>query len=168
VPEDADAQKGNRSPGTGSPAATVLRRAGQQAVAAGRTFLDHQALERACLDEGIDHDGFFASLLALRDARLVDLHFVEPSRVTLLRLTDDGIRSHLAGAGPDVGDVCRRVVAALRDEAVSWRGGAPVDLAAAVGEPPLVVEVAMEDLRREGAVVFSRAFGGRLRVHRLS
>lgn len=49
---------------------------------------------------------------------------------------------------------------------VDWRAG-PVDLAGALGLPQLVVEVALEDLRREGRVVSSRAIGGRVWVHRL-
>lgn len=148
-------------------AATVLRRAGVQAVAAGRTFLDHDALGRACDDDGLGHEEVFAALLELEERGLVNMHFVEPSGITLLRLTDRGIRSYLADTRPDLDDVRARMLTALQDEAVRWQGGEAVDLAGALGEPPLVVEVLMEDLRQDGGVVFSKAFGGRLRVHRL-
>ena len=151
----------------GATAATVLRLAGEQALTTGRSFLDHGSLERACLAGGLAHDDVFTGLRALVAARLADMHFVPPSRVTLLRLTDGAIRRCLADARPDLADVRRRVVAALGDGSLDWKGGEPVDLAGAVAEPPLLVEVVMEDLRDEGRVVFSRATGGRLRVHRL-
>jgi hypothetical protein len=158
---------GQADDGIASDAAAVLRRAGEQAVAAGRTFLDHDALERSCGVDGLDHDEVFAALQELADTGLVNMHFVEPSRITLLRLSDRGIRSYLTDVRPDLDDVRARMLAALRDETVPWQDGRAVDLAGALGEPPLVVEVLMEDLRRDGGVVFSKAFGGRLRVHRL-
>ncbi|HET7489217.1 MAG TPA: hypothetical protein VFJ85_14900 [Acidimicrobiales bacterium] len=146
----------------------VLRRAGEQAVAAGHAFLDHEALERACAADGLGHERVFAALRALDTARLVDVRFVAPSRVTLLRLTDRGVRVALDGTGHDLVDVRRRLVRALTDGEVDWRAGATVDLRAALGVPALVSEVALEDLRKEGRVVFSRAIGGGVRIHRLS
>lgn len=113
------------------------------------------------------HDDLFGALQALVQAGLVDMHFVKPSLITLLRLTPAGVRSHLSATRPDLAEVRRRVLASLREGAVGWQGGAPVDLASAVGEQFLVVEVVMEDLRREGQVVFSPAPGRRLRVHRM-
>lgn len=153
---------------TFSGTAMVLQRAGEQALASGHTFLDHEALEGACRADGLGHDEVFASLRSLAGAALVEMHFVEPSRITLLRLTDGGIRYYLAEARPELAEVRRWLVDALRRGGVSWRGGEAVDLAASVKEPPLLVEVIMEDLQREGRVIFSRATGGRIRIHRLS
>ena len=146
----------------------VLRRAGEQALAAGHTLLDPDALIGACRPDGLSGKDVFAALRSLSTDRLVDLHFVGPSRVTLLRLTAGGVRRHLGLARPDLADVRRRVLDALEGGGVAWQDGATVDLAGAVGEPALLVEVVMEDLRQEGRVVFSPAPGQRLRVHRLS
>ena len=147
--------------------ALVLGLGGAQALAAGHTLLDPLTLEDAARGRGLTHNDLFEALQTLVHAGLVDMRFVKPSLVTLLRLTPAGVRGHLAATRPDLADVRSRVLAALREGAVGWQGGAPVDLAAAVGEQFLVVEVVMEDLRREGRVVFSPAPGRRLRVHRL-
>ena len=56
---------------------------------------------------------------------------------------------------------------ALRAEAAAGRLGEAVDLAAAVGEPSLVVEVVLEELRRGGNLVYHPVPGRRVRVHRV-
>lgn len=159
---------GDAAPGPAltAPSTTVLQRAGEQALASGHSFLDHEALEHRCRADALGHDELFASLRSLERAGLVDMHFVQPSRVTLLRLTDRGIRRYLAATRPDLAEVRRRLLAVLAAWVGSDRAGAAVDMARAVEEPILVVEVLMEDLQREGRLIFSRAIGGRVRVHR--
>lgn len=146
----------------------ALDRAGRQAVASGHTFLDHEALERTCHADGLASDALFRSLQVLQRDRLVDMHFVEPSRITLLRLTDRGIRRYLAETYGDLADIRYRLLEVLADSAPAGQGGEAVDVAGAVGQPALVVEVLMEDLQQEGRLVFNRAIGGRFRVHRFS
>ncbi len=59
--------------------------------------------------------------------------------------------------------MCRRLINTLRAKAPP---GTAVDLAGALGEPRLVVEVLLDGLRDEGRVVFTNVPGGLFRIHR--
>ncbi len=140
----------------------VQRLAGGQALARGHRLLDPLALEEAATGEGVDHDRFLAAVLVLAGRRVVNVHTVAGSLITLLRLTEDGFRAHLAATRSDLDAVCQRLVDTLRAKPL----GAAVDLAEALGEPRLVVEVLLDGLRDEGRVVFTNVPGGLFRIHR--
>ena len=146
----------------------MLRLAGRQAVAAGHRLLDPRRLEREAAGTGAGAEAFAAAVSELVDARRADARLSPSGKVAMMRLSEAGLRHHLEAEGTPVARVVPRVVAALRTDEAGWAGNRAVDLAAAVGEPPLVVEAALEDLAARRLVVFSRAPGGRVRIHRLS
>ena len=153
--------------GAAPAAGTVLALAGRLALERGHRLLDARVLEERCAQEGVVHDLFVAAVRELADERLVNAHFFGLSQITLLRLTDEGVRHHLAATRPDLEEARRRVVDAARVELSAGRRDEPVDLASASGEPPLLVELVLEELRDLGLAVFSRAPRGKVRVHRL-
>jgi len=147
-------------------AALVHRLAGEQAVARGHRLLDPRALEEAAAAEGVGHDRFLAAVLALAGERMVNVHTFASSLITLLRLTEDGFRHVLTTTRGDLDAVRRRLLDTLRAEAASESPGWTVDLAGVLGEPRLVVEVLLDELRDQGRLVFTNAPGGRFRIHR--
>ena len=147
--------------------AAVLRLAGAQALAQGHRMLDPAALVAAAGAEGLGHDAVVAALRALRDDGSVNVRFYGDSIVAILRLTEAGVDRWLAAERWPMDQVERDVVAALQAEAVAGRLGDELDLAAAVGQPPLVVDTVLERLRRRGQVVYNPVRGQRVRVHRI-
>ncbi|MGH9179521.1 MAG: hypothetical protein ACRD0N_13330 [Acidimicrobiales bacterium] len=148
--------------------AVVLRLAGAQALAQGHRMLDSAALELAAGAEGIGHDEVVAAVQALRDDGSVNVRFYGDSLIAILRLTEAGVDRWLAAEGWDMEQVEREVVAVLRAEAAAGRLGDELDLAAALGRPPLVVETVLERLRRRGEVVYNPVRRQRVRVHRIA
>lgn len=150
-----------------TPAGLVHRLAGEQAVARGHRLLDPAALEAAAAAEGVDRDAFLAALLALAGGRIVNVHTFGGSLVTLLRLTEDGFVAHLTATRGDLHKVRSRVADAVRAMADAGRLDQAVDLASDLGEPKLVVEVLLDELRNQGRLVFTNIPGGRFRIHRV-
>ena len=157
---------------TGAPAgetatALVHRLAGQQALARGHRLLDPRALEAACARDGLGHDGFFEAATALAEQRILNVRTFGPSLINLLRLTEDGFRQHLVATRSDIDGLRGRILDALREEAAQKRLGEALALAGALGEPALLVEVLLDELRDRGEVVFTPIPGGRVRIHRV-
>lgn len=114
----------------------------------------------------MDHDAFIAALRDLSAAGTVNVR-IFGSSVNILRLTEEGLAQHLAATRSDLEAVRFRILAALRAEADGGRLGHPVDLAAVLGEPYLLVETVLDDLRDQGELVFTPITGGRVRLHRV-
>ncbi|MGI8686682.1 MAG: hypothetical protein ACR2MO_16595 [Acidimicrobiales bacterium] len=149
-------------------AGLVHKLAGEQALARGHRLLDPLALEAAAAGVGVDSDRFLAAILALAGARVVNVHTFGPSSlITLLRLTEDGFVRHLTATRSDLDAVRGRVLDALRAQAGGSGLGQAVDLAGALGEPTLLVEVLLDELRGQGRLVFTNVAGGRFRIHRM-
>ena len=146
--------------------ATVHRLAAEQALAAGHRLLDGRPLEAASAEAGVDHDTFIAALGDLAAAGTVNVR-IFGSTVNILRLTEDGLAQHLAATRSDLDDVRARLAAALGAEAGAGRLGQPLDLAAQLGEPYLLVETLLDELRAGGELVFTPITGGRVRLHRV-
>ncbi|HVM15508.1 MAG TPA: hypothetical protein VM287_14430 [Egibacteraceae bacterium] len=134
------------------------------ALARGTRMVEPVALEEAAAADGIDHDGCVALLRALRDGGLLQLALSPSRQVVLVALTDAGVLRWAEEARPDLVGVRSRLAAA----AAAAVGQGPVDLAATVGEPPLLVECVLDQWVRERRVVYSKAPGRRFRVHRVS
>ncbi len=93
--------------GIGDAAALIVHRlAGEQALARGHRLLDPLALEEAATGEGVGRDRFLAAVLVLADRRVVDVHTFAGALITLLRLTEDGFRAHLAATRNDLDAPC--------------------------------------------------------------
>lgn len=150
-----------------APDAEVLRLAGEQALARGHRLLDPATLESAWAAAGVEREAALDALQALAREGLMNVRMFGASLVALVRLTETGLASHLEATRPDLDDVRRRVRDALRAQEAAGRLGEAVDLAGAVGEPALVVEFVLEEMRREGSVVYNPATTGRVRVHRV-
>lgn len=146
--------------------ATVHRLAAEQALALGHRLLDGRPLEAACADEGVDHDAFIAALRDLATAGIVNVR-IFGSSVNILRLTEVGLAQHLAATRGDLDAVQARIKAALKAEAGAGRLGQPLDLAGQLGEPYLLVETVLDELRDRGELVFTPLTGGRVRLHRV-
>lgn len=146
--------------------AVLLRLASEQAVARGHRLLDPAAMEAAWEVAGVGRDDALDALRSLAAQKAVNLRLFGAS-IALLRLTEEGLGRYLETARPDLDDVRARVHDALRAEEGAGRLGEAVDLAAAVGEPSLVVEVVLEELRRGGNLVYNPVPGRRVRVHRV-
>lgn len=151
----------------GPTVALVHRLAGEQALARGHRLLDARALEAACAAVGVGHDEFIAAARALGDDDVVNVRTFGPSLVALLRLTERGFMDHLTATRSDLDAVRGRVASTLRAEAVAGRLGEALDLAAALGEAPLLAEVLLDELRTSGQVVFTPIPGHRVRIHRV-
>lgn len=141
----------------------VLERAGAQAMARGHSMLDPIGLEAECAHLDIDHDRWFASLKALQATKLLLLAWVAPSLVSLVQLTDAGLALAVRRARPDIDEVKTALLAHL----TRLRVGGVVRPEQALGEPALLVEILLEQLRAEGLVVWSNVPGGGVRIHRV-
>lgn len=146
---------------------TVLRLAGAQALAQGHRLLDPAALEAAAGAQGIGRNEVLAAVRVLRDDGSVNVRFCGDALIAILRLTEAGMDRWLAAEGWDTDRVEDAVVGVLQAEAAAGRLGDELDLATAVGHPPLVVETVLERLRRRGEVVYNPVGGQRVRVHRI-
>ncbi len=155
------------APAGESAVALVHRLAGEQALARGHRLLDPRALEAACACEGLSQDGLLEAAKALAEQRIMNVRTFGPSLINLLRLTEDGFRQHLVATRSDIDVVRGRLLDALREEAAQERLGEAFDMAGALAEPPLLVEVLLDELRDRGEVVFTPIPGGRVRIHRV-
>lgn len=144
-------------------AALVHRLAAEQALASGHRLLDPVRLAAAA---GLGPDRFHAAVAALVAGRVLDAHTFG-SLVTLARLTEAGLRAHLAATRPDLDGVRRRLAGLVEAEAAAGRLRRPLDLPGAVGEPALLVETLLDERRDAGDLVFSPAAGGRFVLHRV-
>ncbi|MCA1675335.1 MAG: hypothetical protein LC799_25155 [Actinobacteria bacterium] len=140
--------------------ASVLAQAAELALHTGRRIVDPDAVEAAC---DLDHDTWFAAILALWKAGLLELSVPEPTQVALLAITNPGILHHVQTARPDLETVLDR----LRTAAVRAEPNAAVPLAEWVGEPPLLVECLLDVWVAERQIVYSKAPGRRFRIHRV-
>lgn len=148
------------------PTAVVHRLAGEQALAAGHRLLDGRPLEAACAEAGVDHDAFITALHELSATGVVNVR-IFGSSVNILRLTEEGLAQHLGATRDDLAAVRARIMAALRAEADAGRLGQPLDLATQLGEPYLLVETVLDELRNRGELVFTPISGRRVRLHRV-
>lgn len=140
----------------------VLAAAAELALSGGTRMVEPGVLEAACAGRGLDHERCFTALVALRDAGMLQLAASPTTQVVLVALTDGGVLRYAETARPDMQDVRERIGSA----AAGAVGQGAVDLAAEVGEPPLLVECILDQWVREGQVVYSRATGRRFRIHR--
>lgn len=147
--------------------AAVHRLAGEQALARGHRLLDADTLEAACAAAGIDRDRLAGAARRLAARQVLDVHFFGPSRITLVRLTTPGLAAHLEATRRDLDDLRRQVRAAVARAAAGGHLGTPLDLAAALGQPSLLVEVLLDELRDGGDLVFTPTTGGRVLLHRV-
>ena len=149
------------------PRALVHRLAGEQALDRGHRLLDPRALEQTCAASGVDHDDFIEAVRAMGDDGTVNVRFFGPSLVNILRITVPGLLRHLEATRSDLDQVRATVAAALNAQAADGRLGDAVDLAGLLGEPYLLVETLLDELRDQGQLVYTPLSGGRVRLHRV-
>jgi len=147
----------------GADADEVLAAVAAIALATGTRMVEPAAAERAAAARGVGHDRWFAAAVDLKGRDLIALQTAEPSHVVLLAVTNAGLQRHLAATCTDLADVRRRVEAA----AVAAAGQGAVDLADALGEPPLLVECLLDHLVNRRRLVYSKAPGRRFRIHKV-
>lgn len=158
VPDRADRHAG-MVPAPMEPTEAVLAAAGAQALAAGRRFLDHVAVRRACA--ALTDDEWFSALVALRERRLVQMRDYD-ARVAMLSITPAGVQAAAALLRPDL----EAVRARLLDLLPATDPHAVYDLGARLDESPLLVEALLDQLVAEKRVVFSRVGTDAFRIHR--
>ncbi len=140
---------------------SVLRIAGDQAVAAGHKMLDHVALKATCEDAGLSHDEWFGGLVELREQNLVQMRDYD-GQVALLQLTQPGLWAYLTRNRADLADVTER----LLDVLDGVEANIALPLGAEVDTSPLLVEAVLDHLAGRGMVVFSRVGADSFRIHR--
>ncbi|MFP5318941.1 MAG: hypothetical protein ACLGI2_11700 [Acidimicrobiia bacterium] len=140
----------------------VLAVAADLALATGTRMVEPAALEAGCARRGIDHDDCYAALVRLREDGLLQLAASPSTQIVLVALTDAGVLRYAAEVRPDMDQVRAQIASA----AAAAVGRGAVDLAAEVGEPPLLVECVLDQWVRERRVVYSKAPGRRFRIHR--
>lgn len=145
----------------------VLRIAGEQAIAKGHRLLDPRSLADACGADGLTNEEYLAAIQALAEQRVINVHLFRGVSITLLRLTENGFALHLQASRTDLDAVRARVGTALETTVSEGQLGTVIDLAGALGEPPLVVETLLDELRDRGDLVFSLVAGRRVRIHRV-
>lgn len=131
------------------------------ALATGRRLVEPADLQGACVAAGLAQPAWFESLLALRDRGLAQVA-AGSDQVVLVAATGAGILAYLDGSRPDLDDLKEKVWAA----AVAAPAGQAVALHEQVGEPALLVEALLDLWVTERRLVYSRAVGGRFRIHR--
>jgi len=141
----------------------VLGLVGDQALVAGHRMIDHRALRQAFDALGLHHDAWFAALVDLRTAGLVQLRDYD-GQVALLQLTQAGLWAYLVQARADLADVTERLLDLL--EAVE--PNILVPLGHDLGESPLLVEAVLDHLAGRGLAVYSRLGADSFRIHRFS
>jgi hypothetical protein len=141
----------------------VLRVLGDQALGAGHRMIDPVALQRACEAPEVGVDRWFAGLVELRAAGLVQMRDYD-GKVALLQLTQAGLWAYVTRARADLADLTERLLDLL--EAVEPNIVAP--LGRQLGESPLLVEAVLDHLAGRGLVVYSRLGADAFRIHRFS
>jgi hypothetical protein len=141
----------------------VLDAVARLALAGGRRIVEPAVVAVACEGAGLPVDRWLPDLLALHDRGLVQARTSDGGHLLLLAVTDAGLLDHLARTRPDLDDVRARLWAAV----VAAPPGAAVALQDGVGEPPLLVEVLLDDWVRRRRLIYAKATGRRFRVHRV-
>ena len=125
-------------------------------------MVDPGAHELLCAEAGVGRDDWLAGLHQLRADGLIQLAAGEPGMVSLISVNNATLLDYLQASQPDLPGVERRLGKAVMAAA----GQGPVDLAAAVDEPPLLVECLLDTWVSQRSLVYSKAPGRRFRVHR--
>ncbi|MDQ6728261.1 MAG: hypothetical protein M3066_19185 [Actinomycetota bacterium] len=141
----------------------VLALLGDQALAAGHRMIDHVALKRACEEQGLTHDEWFAGLVDLRARGKVQMRDYD-GKVALLQLTQAGLWAYLVRARADLADVTEALLGLLE----AAEPNIAVPLGHDLGESPLLVEAVLDHLAGRGLVVYSRLGADSFRIHRFS
>ncbi len=139
----------------------VLAVLAELALSTGRRIVDPLAAEAACLERGVGHDQWFSTVLALKADGSIALKTAPPSQVVLLAATNAGILRHLETAGADLGAVRQRLKSRLQQAPRNE----PLDLAAEVDAPALLVECLLDGWVDQRLLVYSAAPGRRFRIH---
>jgi len=126
-------------------------------------MLDHAALAKACVDEGLTHGDMFGGLVELRERGHVQMRDYD-GKVALLQLTQPGLWAYATANRPDLADVTER----LLDVLDGAEPNVAVALGAELGVPPLLVEAVLDHLAGRRIVVFSRLGADSFRIHRFS
>ena len=141
----------------------ILRIIGDQALAAGHTMIDHDALRETLEAQGLSHDEWFAGLVGLREQKLVQMRDYD-GQVALLALTQPGLWAYATRFRPDLADVTER----LLDLLDGVEPNIALSLGADLGEPPLLVEAILDHLAGRRLVIFSRVGADSFRIHRFT
>lgn len=151
--------------GLGAADSVVLSLAADQAIASGHRLLDSPRLVDACAKADIGTDACIESISALGHADLLEVELAEPISHTRLEITNQGLATFLEATRADLGALRKQIVAALINRPDK---DAPVegsDLVEATGEPALVVELLLDQLRDRGLITLAKYIGGRMSVH---
>lgn len=150
-------------PGLGATDSVVLSLAAEQAIASGHRLLDSPRLVDACAKADIGTDACLESLSALGHAHLLELG--EPTSHTNLEITNQGLATFLEATRGDLGPLRKQIVAALINRPDKDTPVDASDLVEATGEPALVVELLLDQLRDRGLITLAKYIGGRMSVH---
>jgi hypothetical protein len=150
-------------PGLNDIDALVLTAVAEEALEGGHRFVDQNAVEARCKEQGVSHDGYYESLLALGHEDLVDVES-RPSVVVTLKITDYGLDRFFEATRPDLGEVRRRLIAEL----VNGQEREGKALAAMLGERLLVVEFLLDELDLQGLLTVAKSLGNRIQVMNVS
>lgn len=151
------------APGRDPDEALALAQTAELALAGARRIVEPDDLAAACAARGLPHPRWFRAMGALRDQGLVQLRTGSGDHVQLLALTDGGLLAHLGATRADLAEAVARTWRAAQEAAP----GQAVALPEVVREPPLLVEVLLEQWARAGRLVYAKAPGGRFRIHRV-